>query len=395
MCSLLSDGIGMQDRNQDETVLGTMDSVAQRQKVIVRTSIIGIATNILLAAFKAVVGLSANSIAVILDAVNNLTDVLSSVVTIAGARLASLSPDKNHPMGHGRYEYLSALVVAAIVLYAGITAGVESVKKIIHPQAPDYSMVALVIIAVAVFVKVVLGRYVSSKGKQVASGSLVASGKDALFDAVLSASVLVAALIYVNTGVNLEAYVGMAIAVVIVKAGFEMIRETLNDILGRRPRPELSKAIKDTIMSDSAVLGAYDLLLHDYGPDLMVGEVHVEVPDTMTASEVDDMTRRLQSAVIHEHGVVLTTVGIYSHNTGDDAAAQIRNDVTRIAMSHEGVLQVHGFYLREDLKSITFDMVIDFEMKDRQTLFQHICDEISERYPEYHVVPVLDRDLSD
>ena len=168
---------------------------AEREKVIVRTSVIGIAANVLLAAFKAAVGLAANSIAVVLDAVNNLTDALSSVITIIGAKLGGKAPDKEHPLGHGRYEYLSALVIAAIVLYAGITALVESVKKIIEPEAADYSVVALVIIAAAVVVKIILGRYVSAKGRQVNSGSLVASGKDALFDAVLSASVLAAALI--------------------------------------------------------------------------------------------------------------------------------------------------------------------------------------------------------
>ena len=371
------------------------ESVEQRQKVIVRTSIVGIVANVLLAAFKAVVGLSANSIAVVLDAVNNLTDALSSVVTIIGARLAGRNPDRNHPLGHGRYEYLSALVVSAIVLYAGITAGIESVKKIIWPEAPDYSTVALVIIASAVLVKVVLGRYVSAKGKQVRSGSLEASGKDALFDAVLSASVLLAAVIFITTGVSLEAYVGVIIAVVIVKAGIDMIRETLDDILGHRPSGELSAAIKQTVSADPKVLGAYDLLLHDYGPDLMVGEVHVEVPDTMCAAEIDEMTRRLQSAVIKEHGVVLSTVGVYSQNTSDDAAVRIRSDVTRVVMAHDGVLQMHGFYLNEDEHVMTFNVVIDFEVPDRNALFAQICEEVQAAYPNYNVRPILDRDLSD
>jgi len=165
-----------------------MDS-AERERVIVRTSIIGIVANVLLVAFKAVVGLAANSIAIVLDAVNNLTDALSSVITILGTKLAGKSPDRDHPLGHGRYEYLSAMVIVAIVLYAGITSLVESVRKIIEPEVADYSFVTLVIVAAAVVVKIVLGRYVSAKGKQVDSGSLIASGKDALFDSAISASV--------------------------------------------------------------------------------------------------------------------------------------------------------------------------------------------------------------
>lgn len=371
------------------------DQAQQRQRTIVRTSMVGIAANVLLAAFKAVVGLSANSIAVVLDAVNNLSDALSSVITIIGSRLASRKPDKEHPLGHGRFEYLSALVISAIVVYAGITSAVESVKKIIHPETPDYSTVALVIIAAAVIVKIVLGRYVSTKGKQVSSGSLEASGKDALFDAILSASVLAAALVYTATGVSLEAYVGVVIAVFIAKAGLDMIQDTLNDILEHRPDPETSKALKATICEDPAVFGAFDLLLHDYGPDTITCETHVEVPDTMSAEQIDSMTRRLQRTVYEKHGIALTTVGIYSHNTTDNMAKEMRENVTRVALSHDGVLQVHGFYLHEESKTITFDMVISFDVDDRQALFTHVAEEVRSLYPDYKVFPVLDRDLSD
>ena len=151
--------------------------------MIVRTSVIGIVANVLLSALKAVVGLASNSIAVVLDAVNNLTDALSSIVTIIGTKLAGRKPDRQHPLGHGRYEYLSTLVIIAIVLYAGITALIESVRKIIWPEQPDYSTVTLVIIAAAVVVKLLLGRYVIAKGRACGSSSLAASGKDARWPA--------------------------------------------------------------------------------------------------------------------------------------------------------------------------------------------------------------------
>ncbi|MBQ3301180.1 MAG: cation transporter [Eggerthellaceae bacterium] len=382
----------------DETSQGGNEqepTVADREAVIVRTSIIGIVANVLLAAFKAAVGLAANSIAVVLDAVNNLTDALSSVITIFGAKLGNKKPDKDHPLGHGRYEYLSAMVISAIVLYAGITALIESGKKIIWPEEADYSTITLVIIAVAVLVKLVLGRYVQAKGKQVNSASLVASGKDALFDAVLSTSVLAAALIFMFTGISLEAYVGVVIAIVIVKAGIEMLRETLDDLLGHRPDPELSRAIKRTICSDPDVLGAYDLLMESYGPNLTVAAVHVEVPDVMKADEIDEMTRRLQKAVLSNHGVALATVGIYSRNTTDDHAATMRSDITRVVMAHEGVLQLHGFYVNEQEKSVTFDVIIDFAVKDRDELYEHIVNDVHEMYPEYTFAVTLDRDLSD
>ena len=187
-----------------------------REKVIIRTSVIGILANVFLAAFKAAIGILSNSIAVTLDAVNNLSDALSSIITIVGTKLAGKLPDKKHPLGYGRIEYLSAMIVSGIVLYAGITSAVESVKKIIHPEKPDYSVISLVIIAVAVIVKIILGRYVKAKGEKVNSGSLVASGSDAMFDAILSASVLACAIIFMLTGLSLEAYVGVVIAVIII-----------------------------------------------------------------------------------------------------------------------------------------------------------------------------------
>lgn len=366
-----------------------------REKVIVRTSIVGIVANVLLVAFKAAVGLAANSIAIVLDAVNNLTDALSSVITILGAKLAGKKPDKDHPLGHGRYEYLSAMVIVAIVLYAGITSLIESVKKIITPEVADYSMVTLIIVAAAIIVKVVLGRYVSAKGTQVDSGSLIASGKDALFDAAISTSVLAAAIVYLLTGVSLEAYVGVIISIVIIKAGYDMLRETLDDILGHRPEAELSKGIKRTVCADPDVLGAYDLLLDSYGPDLTIGAVHVEVRDTMTAAEIDAMTRRLQAAVFEEHHIVLATVGIYSRNTTSDEIVEMRSTITRTVMSHEGVIQMHGFYVDTEKKLVSFDVIIDFETKNRRELYEHIVGDVQELYPDYQLNIALDVDLSD
>ena len=367
----------------------------ERGKIIVRTSIIGIVANVLLASFKAAVGLAANSIAIVLDAVNNLTDALSSVITIIGAKLAGRSPDREHPLGHGRYEYLSAMVISAIVLYAGITAGIESVRKILAPETADYSATTLIVVAAAVVVKLVLGTYVSRKGREVDSGSLIASGKDALFDALISVSVLAAAFIFIATGISLEAYVGILISLVIAKAGVDMLRETLDDILGHRPDAELARGIKETVCADPDVLGAYDLLLESYGPDLTIGAVHVEVADTMTAAQIDAMTRRVQAAVFDEHRIALATVGIYSHNTTDDAVAEMRSEITRVVMDHDGALQMHGFYADTEARHVSFDLIIDFAAPDRDALYSHIVEDVQELYPDYAFAITLDRDLSD
>lgn len=370
-----------------------MNSEQERDKVIIRTSVIGILANVFLAGFKAAVGVLSNSIAVVLDAVNNLSDALSSVITIVGTKLAGKKPDKKHPLGYGRIEYISAMVVAAIVLYAGITSLVESVKKIIHPETADYSVTALIIIGAAVVVKIILGRYVKAKGKKVNSGALTASGSDAMFDAVLSLSVFVSAVIFLLTGIGLEAYVGVIIAGVIIKAGFEMLIDTVDDILGKRADRDMIKAIKKTVCEDEAVEGAYDLILHSYGPDKFIGSVHVEIKDDLTAAEIDAMERRIAGNVFSKHGVALAGIGIYTVNTHDDAAAKLRADITRMIMSHDGILQMHGFYADMENKSVSLDIIIDFSVDDRRALFKAIEAELAAAYPEYSISMTMDIDI--
>lgn len=365
-----------------------------RDRIIVRTSIIGILTNVLLAGFKAAVGLLSNSIAVILDAVNNLSDALSSVITIVGTKLAGRLPDKKHPLGYGRIEYLSALIVSAIVLYAGITSFIESVKKIIHPEKAEYTVVSLVIIAVAVVVKLILGSFVKAQGKAANSGALVASGSDAMFDAILSASVLASAVIFMLTGISLESYVGVAISVVIIKAGIEMMTETLDDILGQRADAETTIAIKRILNEEPEVRGAYDLVLNNYGPDKNIGSVHLELPDTMTVEQVDELTRRVQAKVLNETGVILTGVGVYSYNTKNDEAAKIRNTIQKLVLSHDWALQFHGFYVDIKKKSLRFDVVMSFEIDPKDGL-DTLYKEVREAYPDYDIYIAPDVDVSD
>ena len=379
--------------SEKESSYSTVQTTENRDRVIVRTSVIGILANLFLAAFKAAVGLLSHSIAVVLDAVNNLSDALSSVITIIGTKLAGKKPDKKHPLGYGRIEYLSALIVSAFVLYAGITSLVESVKKIIHPEAADYSAAGLVIIASAVIVKLLLGRYVKATGEKVNSGALIASGSDAVSDAALSLSVFISAVIFMVTGFSLEAYVGVVIAVFIIRAGLEMMLETLDDILGKRADRELVKAVKKTVISVPGVRGAYDLFIHNYGPEQQVASIHVEVPDTMTADEIDEMERRIAYEVYKEHGVILTGIGIYSVNTRDDKIREMRRTIGRLVTSHDGVLQMHGFYVDQEKKRISFDVIIDYALMDRESLFEHIRGDVQKEYPDYELSMTLDIDV--
>lgn len=374
-------------------LMGISLTKGRRENIILQTSCIGILVNLLLAGFKAVVGFSTNSIAILMDALNNLSDVLSSVITVAGAKLADRNPDFEHPFGHGRYEYLSALVISIIIFYAGVTAMVESVKKILDPEVPEYTTASLVLLAVAVIVKIVLGRYVKRKGAEADSGALIGSGSDALFDAVLSFSVLVAALIYLGCGVSLESYVGTVIACFILKSGFGMLRDTLNEILGERPDPLLVRQIKNLLVEEPEIRGAYDLMINNYGPGRNYASVHIELPDVMTVEQVDRLTHRIHEKVFKATGVHLSGVTVYSYNTRDPEAAQMREQVSQLVMKHPWALQVHGFYVDRTKKTMRFDVVVTFG-RDREPLIQELQQEITRLYPDYQVSVDIDRDIS-
>jgi cation diffusion facilitator family transporter len=367
----------------------------QRNKKIIKTSIIGILANVFLATFKAIIGLSVNSIAIVLDAVNNISDAASSIITIVGTKLAGKEADKKHPFGYGRIEYLSAMVISLIVLYAGFTSFTESIKKIIHPEKPDYTTVALIIVAVGVLVKIILGRYVKGVGEKVNSASLVNSGKDAVLDSIISAATLVAAVVYIFFHISLEAWLAAIISLVIIKSGFEMLKETLSQILGERADVELAKEIKETVTSFPDVYGAYDLVLNNYGPDSFNGSVHIEVPDTYSANQLDELLREITMTVYYKHNVILTAIGVYSMNTKDEKSIEIREKIKEKVLANEHILQMHGFYLNEEKKTIRFDLVVSFDAKSRQDVYAEVISQIQEMYPDYKLQVAMDTDFSE
>ena len=367
----------------------------EREKQVVKTSIIGIVTNLFLVIFKAVIGVLSNSIAIILDAFNNLTDTLSAIVTIIGTKLALKKPDKEHPFGHGRAEYLSAMLVAGIILYTGVALLVESIKKIINPLTPSYSNISLVIIIVCIIVKIILSIYYKKVAKKTKSNSLKNSGEDALMDVVISTGTLIAAIIFKIFNISIEAYLAVFISLAIIKSGFDMLRETVSDILGERIDSDIARDIKKTVNSFEEVHGAYDLMLNSYGPLVLLGSIHIEVDENMTAVEIDELTRKITDKVLNKHKVLLLAVGIYSSNTKDKETIKIKEEIEQITKKYEGVLQIHGFYLNKENKTISFDLIIDYEKKNREEIYIKIYEEISNKYPDYKLNMTLDIDASE
>ena len=362
-----------------------------RNKKIIKTSILGILTNIVLVVFKATIGLLVNSIAITLDAVNNLTDVISSVVTIVGTKLANKAPDREHPYGHGRIEYFSSVIIAIIILLAGILAIKESCEKIISPADTKYSIIALVIIGITVFVKFFLGTHVKKVGKEVNSQSLVASGKDALWDAVVSFSTLIAGIINYIWNFNLEGYLGIIISILIIKSAIGMFKESANSMLGERADSELSAKIKERVLEFEEVQGVYDLNLHNYGPSRTVASLHIQIRNDMNAGEIHILTRNITYKIFEEFGIAVT-IGIYAAND-EGEFGQIKSELERVVKDYKEILQIHGFYV--DKENVFFDLIIDFDAEDKDKIQQEIIYKMKEKFPEYNYNIILDSDITD
>ena len=365
-----------------------------RNSQIIRTSWVGVGANVLLAAFKAGVGLVANSVAIVMDAVNNLSDALSSVITIVGAKLSARPADRKHPYGHGRVEYFSAIIIALTVLGAGVASLVESVKKIFHPTQPEYTTVTLIVIVVAIAVKLMLGRYVKKKGEQMKSDALVASGSDALFDAIITLSTLVSAGIMLLWNVSLDGYLGALISLVIVKAGIEMLASPINELLGANVSPELVRDIKHDVGSVEGVHGVFDIILHNYGPSVMIGSLHVGVDDTLTAHDIHGLTRHISTMMFQRYGIIMT-VGVYSVATGDSPYAELQNKVTKLLLKHKEIVQVHGFYCSEKERMLSVDIVPEITVHDDASLVSSLIAEIQLIVPDMQVAVVVDHNYSE
>ena len=365
-----------------------------RSQEIIRTSWIGIAANVLLAGFKAAVGILASSVAIVMDAVNNLSDALSSVITIVGTKLSQRPADRKHPFGFGRVEYFSAIIIAVIVLSAGITSLIESVKKIFNPTEPTYTTLTLIVIVVAIAVKLILGQYVKRKGEQLKSDALIASGSDALFDAIITLATLVSAGVMLLWGVSLDGILGALISLVIIKAGIEMLASPVNELLGTSISAELTNQIKREVSEFEGVHGVYDLILHNYGPDIQIGSLHINVYDTMSAHEIHGLTRKITMQMIERHNIVMT-VGVYAIATGENRRAELQTKVMQMLAAHLEIVQVHGFYYSEKDNMLSVDVVPDISVHDEAAFVRQLIAELQPLVPDMQVVIVVDHNYSE
>ena len=365
-----------------------------RSKKIVQTSLVGIFANLGLVVIKAIVGIVAMSVAIVMDGINNLSDALSSVITIVGTKLAQKKPDEKHPYGHGRVEYLTSLIISVIILIAGSAAIVESVIAIIDNNLPQFEIWSVILIAIAILVKIAISFFFRHRGKKLNSEALKGSGIDALFDAFLSLGTLIAIIVALVWSVNIEGYIGIIIGLFMIKSGIDVLRNSLSSIIGERMSKETSEAIKKLVISNPEVKGAYDLIVNNYGPDKGIGSIHIEVDDNLTAKEIHPLTRKIANQVFEQFGIIMT-IGIYASNSSNEEVIKIRDTVRKEVLSHPTIKQMHGFYVDHEDKSITFDVIVDFKDKDSARLIKEIHDNLVEKLPGYRFYIVEDKDFTD
>lgn len=366
-----------------------------RSKEIVRTGYIGIGTNLCVSATKAVIGLAAGSAAIVLDAVNNISDALSSVITIVGVKLAGRPADDKHPFGYGRIEYFTAVIIAAMILTAGGISLVESVKGILEPTDQEYSNVGLVILGITIVAKYALGIYTKRKGQQLNSDALIGSGKDSIFDSVISTSTLVSAGIFICTGISLDSWFALVISLLLIKAGIETLLSPIDDMLGIRADAELTSGIKRSVKQNVPdVRGVYDVVLHNYGPNRNFGALHVEIADNLPAAQLHLITRRIQRVIWRDYSIFLT-VGFYAHHTEGTHEAEVEKQVRKMVLSHDGALNMHGFYINDMEKMISFDIVYSFKLHTPVSLRNEVEEQLRKDYPEYDINIGMDRNYSE
>lgn len=366
-----------------------------REKGIARTSLIGILGNVVLVTIKATIGFIAGSVSIIMDAVNNLTDALSSIITIIGTKLSGKKPDKKHPFGHGRIEYITSAIIGIIILIAGITAIYESIQSIIdhfkNGTMADYSTISLIIIGIAILIKASLGIFFKIQGKKYESDALKASGTDALFDVLLSLGTLVGALVSKFANFYVEGYIGIVIGLFILRSGFEVIRGAVTYIIGSKFDENLANEIKLAISQVKGVHGVYDLILNNYGYNRYIGSVHVGVKDDLTAKEIQEIERAITYLMYTKYNTIMTT-GIYAENTSSPIAKTIKEEAIKIIQKYPHITQLHGFYIDETRNLINFDLVISFDEKNTDGLVKQVTDELSAKFEDYTFFVNVDRD---
>ena len=350
----------------------------ERRKKIIGVSIIGIVANLLLGVLKAVLGLLSGSIALISDALNNITDSSSSLITIVGTKLAAKAPDKQHPFGHGRTEYLTSLLIGGIVFLTGFQSRISSVT--------------VIIIIATIAAKILLGTFTENSGKKLNSTALIASGADAKNDAVVSVVTLISSILYMFAKISVDGIAGVIISVFILKTAYEVLSDTIKKLLGERVDGEMVRGIKDIVRNTEGVINCFDLILNDYGPDFYTGSINVEIEDDRSIGEMYPILHEAQTKIYNKYNVFLV-FGFYSVDVDDERYIKIKSLLKNYKENERHIINYHGIVIDEKDKTIYCDITRDFDITS-ETVIENVNRILKEKFPEYNIHVNIDTEFS-
>lgn len=358
----------------------------------VLSSITGIILNLILAGAKYAAGIISGSISITADAINNLSDAGSSIVSFFGVKISAKSPDKDHPYGHGRVEYISAFIVSFFVLFMGVELFKESVGKIINPEPVKFSFLSLAILIISILCKLWLGLFNKNLGKKINSAPMMAVMKDSFSDCLATGVAAISIIVSAFSDINIDGYLGIIVAVFILVAGFDILKETLGDILGRPPESEFVDEITQKIMSYPHVCGVHDMIIHDYGPSCRFASVHAEVPSNEDIMELHDIIDGIERDIYNEYGM-LTSIHMDPVVINDERINELRKLTQEAVTLIDERLSIHDFRVVEGPShtNLIFDTLLPSDMKcsDRE-ICQKIEAELSKIDERFFCVITVD-----
>ncbi len=350
------------------------DGVRERYSVLSGT--VGILCNFFLFLLKLTTGLMMNSIAILSDGFNNLSDIGSSVVSVIGAKLSNKRPDHEHPFGHGRVEYVASLIVSFLILMVGVELLKSSVGKIIHPEAVTFYPVAVVILAASMLVKIWMFSYNRYLGKQIHSSLLLATARDSLNDVISTGAVIASTIIGYFLPFSIDGYVGVAVSVLILRSGYEIARDTISLLLGTAPEKETVDRLSEIVMSGEHIVGMHDLIVHNYGPGRVMASVHAEVPSDADVIVVHEEIDSLEQLANSEMGIILV-IHMDPILVNCERTHQLRQMAEGVCKGINPELSIHDFRITdgENRVNLIFDLVVPYTFDEQQK--QETLDEIS------------------
>ena len=361
----------------------------KREDIIQVTSGLNVVMNILIAATKVVVGLLASSIAIVSEGINNAADAMTSVLTLVGTRLAMKHPDKEHPFGYGRIEYLTSLIIAVLILFSGTEALISSVKLIFNPEELSISYISLIIVAVFAVVKYLAGVYTINVGKKTQSDSLEAVGIDCKNDSFISLVTIISALVFLLLHLNIDAFAGIFTSFMIIKAGYGVLKETISKLLGRAGDSDLAKQLYEIIRSQDFIINAADMMLHNYGPDAYSGSVNIELDHKFTIGQVYQKLHQLQLEIMYKYKVVMV-FGIYAVDNDNPDSKKLRENIAKFVIGKENVKSYHAVYIEPTSNAIYCDLVVNYELRDWDNLEKEFKDYMKSLYPENNIILTIE-----